>query len=200
MKFLGILALFLVTSAAAAAGPSFDCAKAESSAEELVCADPALAETDLRLADVYARALEVVRGLDAGGEEAEATLKATQRGWIKGRDECWKAEDLRACVEQAYLMREAELVASWMLREPYAEAAWSCDGSGNPDVYVMYFDTTLPGIRLEYGDGIAVMQLTSAVSGTRYDGWFGDFFWEKGSEAILVWDEEIEQSCVLVAG
>ena len=33
----------IATAAAAQDGPSFDCARAESSAEELVCSDPALA-------------------------------------------------------------------------------------------------------------------------------------------------------------
>ena len=78
-------------------GPSFDCAKAQSAAEKLVCGDAELAALDRLLADRVAAALAAVRTLDAGAAEAEDELHAYQRGWVKGRDECWKVEDRRAC-------------------------------------------------------------------------------------------------------
>ena len=192
--------LGLAHPAVAADGPSFDCAKAGSSAEEVVCSDPELSALDVELADTYGAALAAADGLDAGAEEAVATLKATQRGWIKGRDECWKAEDLRACVETAYLQRSAELVVTWMLREPYTEAAWRCDDNPANEVYVMYFDTRLPAIRIEYGDGVEAMTASPTASGTRYDGSLGRFFWEKSGMALFAWVEGDEQECVLVAG
>lgn len=202
MRFMHLCLAVLACSGSAAFAqcPAFDCSKAESSAEELVCADADLAAADRRLADVYGRALAVVRGLGFGAAEAEDTLKATQRGWIGGRDDCWKAEELRDCVERAYLSREAELVALWMLQEPIAKASWVCGGNPANEVFVMYFDTPLPGIRVEYGDGIEAMQLSPTGSGTRYDGWFGRYFWEKGTEATFVWQEGTEQNCVRAAG
>ena len=63
---------------------SFDCAAAETSAEELVCSDPALAALDLRLAERFSAAIEAAEALDAGAEEAASTLRAFQRGWIGG--------------------------------------------------------------------------------------------------------------------
>lgn len=200
MRLFWVLTLALATPVLAEEGPSFDCAKAESSAEELVCSDPNLAVADRELAETYGLALAAARNLDAGAEEAEATLRATQRGWIGGRDECWKADDLKACVGRAYLSRRAELVALWMLEEPMAEAAWRCGDNPANEVYVVYFDTVLPGIRVEYGDGIEAMQLTPTASGTRYDGTFGRFFWEKDGEATFAWTEGDEQTCTLVAG
>lgn len=181
-------------------GPSFECAKAEGAAEELVCSDTELAALDRRLSEVYAAALEAAGGLDAGADEAVSTLKAMQRGWIGGRNECWKADDLAACVGDAYLRRTTELVALWMLEEPFAEAAWRCEGNPANEVYVMYFGGDLPGIRVEYGDGIEAMTLSPAASGSRYDGSFGRYFWENSGEAVFVWDQGTEQSCVLVAG
>ena len=123
-----------------------------------------------------------------------------QRGWIKGRDECWKESDERACVETAYLTREAELVATWMLEDPVAEAAWTCGGNPANAAFVMYFDTALPAVRVEYGDGIEAMWQTPTASGTRYDGTFGRYFWEHQGEATFVWEQGTEQTCERTAG
>lgn len=199
MRSVRISIFFLLVAgvAVAAEGPSFDCSKASGNAEELVCGDAALSEMDRRLAEVYDAALVVAEGLDAGVEEAVGTLKATQRGWIKGRDECWKAEDARACVEASYLVREAELVATWMLREPLAQARWICEGNSANEVYATYYDTPLPALRVEYGDGVEAMHLSRSASGARYEGTFGRMFWEKGGEARFVWTEGEEMSCTL---
>lgn len=183
--------------------PSFDCAKAESSAEELVCGDPDLAEIDRRLAVVFGEAVAAAEGLDAGAAEAVAVaeLKAVQRGWIKGRDDCWKADDLRSCVEHAYLDREAELVALWMLKEPFAVTFWTCGGNPANEVAVMFFDTALPAARVEYGDGVAAMRLARSGSGAKYEGDYGRSFWEHQGEARFLWDQKApEQSCVRKEG
>lgn len=181
---LAALALLAAPAAALAQdGPSFDCARAETGAEKLVCADPALAALDRRVAARFAAALDVARGLDAGAAEAEATLRAYQRGWIGGRDECWKAADERACVEDAYLRREAELVAEWMLDAPTATTFWTCGGSPANEVVTMFFDTPLPAVRFERGDSIDTGTLSPTGSGARYDGSFGRYIWIKGDQA-----------------
>ena len=170
--------------AAIAEGPSFDCAQAARGAEELICSDPVLAAVDSRLAAVYADALEAARGLDAGAAEAEATLRTMQRGWIAGRDDCWKAtESPRACVEASYLRREAELVATWILRDPTATTVWTCAGNPSNAVVTTFFDTPLPSVRFERGDSIDVGVLAPTASGRRYDGSFGRFIWIKGDTA-----------------
>lgn len=181
---LAALALLAAPAAALAQdGPSFDCARAETGAEKLVCADPALAALDRRVAAHFAAALDVARGLDAGAAEAEATLRAYQRGWIGGRDECWKAADERACVKDAYLRREAELVAEWMLDAPTATTFWTCGGSPANEVVTMFFDTPLPAVRFERGDSIDTGTLSPTGSGARYDGSFGRYIWIKGDQA-----------------
>lgn len=166
-------------------GPSFDCARASGMAEELVCSDPDLAALDLRIAAVFDAALERARGLEAGAAEAEAELRTIQRGWIKGRDDCWKeAEQARACVEAAYLQREAELVATWFLRDPVSTVVWTCGGNPADEVVTFFFDTPLPSVRFERGDSIDVGVLTPTASGARYDGSFGRFIWIKGDDAL----------------
>ncbi|MFK7869145.1 MAG: MliC family protein [Roseobacter sp.] len=176
-------AALLGTSAPASASPSFDCAKAESSAEELICADDALAQLDQRLTDRFQAALNAIRSMDVGAQAAEDDLRATQRGWIKGRDECWKADDLRACVEDSYLIRETELVAFWILETPRNTAYWTCSSAAD-EIVTMFFDTERPALRFEIGDRISTASLVRSASGSRYSGNFGEEIWIKGDEAL----------------
>ncbi len=178
--------LFLVVMSAPARaqdGPSFDCAKAETSAETLICEDPALSRLDRLVSARYAAALRAARALDAGADEAEAELRAMQRGWISGRDECWKAGDLRSCVEDAYTRREAELVARWMLEPPAGTAFWACSGNPANEVVTMFFDTERPSLRFERGDTVDTGVLVRTASGAKYEGSSGRSIWIKGQEA-----------------
>lgn len=61
-------------------GPSFSCAAAKSAAEKAICADPALAALDRRMASAYAK---VLAALDAPGR---AALRTDQRIFLEARD------------------------------------------------------------------------------------------------------------------
>ena len=80
VRTLAILIPLMAAPIFGQASPSFDCSKAESSAEKLVCEDAELARLDRLGADRYAAALDAVRGLDSGASEAEDQLRASQRG------------------------------------------------------------------------------------------------------------------------
>jgi uncharacterized protein len=188
--------VFLALSSVAFAAPSFDCAKASSSAEELVCSDEQLAALDRQLADRYADALKAIGSLEAGRDLAQKELKATQRGWIKGRDDCWKAEDVRDCVASSYLQRDAELVAEWMLQEPVAQGFYTCNGNPANEVVAFFFDTQLPALRLERGDTILTGWLVPAGSGSKYALSFGGSFWLKRKEATFNPDGTENLACV----
>lgn len=175
--------------------PSFDCAAASSTVETLICSDAELAALDTRLADRFAAAVTAAEGLDAGADEAVATLRAYQRGWISGRDDCWKSDDLRACVKAEYLRREGQLVAEWMLEQPVRMQDYTCGDNAANVVSVFYFDTALPAIRLEYGDGIDVGSLGPAGAG-HYNASFGRSFTDGDDTASLVWTEGEPQDCV----
>ena len=111
--------------AAPAAKPSFDCAKAKpGSSEAIICADPALAALDRQLADVYAAARKKATN------EKPPVLQAEQRGWVKGRDECWKAQQggQAACMRGAYVDRIAELQARYRLVASDGPVFLACDG------------------------------------------------------------------------
>ena len=187
--------LLLLIAGAASADPSFDCAKASSSDEDLICAEQGLARLDRRMADRYRDALDRAAALDAGANTTRDGLKASQRGWIKGRDDCWKADDMARCIEDSYHMREAELVAKWMLEEPAAVVAFSCEANPANEVTVYFFSTERPSIRLEYGDSIRAGWLVRAGSGSKYATPFGGFFWQKGDEPLFSWTDGQEMNC-----
>lgn len=174
-------ALCLALPAAAQDGPSFDCAKAASSAEELICSDTALGALDKRLSERFAAALALAGGLQTGAQAAEDRLRANQRGWIAGRDACWQADDLRACVELSYQRREAELVAMWFLETPGSTVRYLCDGTA--EIALTFFDTALPGARIEYGDKVVFGTLETTGAGARYAGTSGTWVWAQGDTA-----------------
>ena len=177
-----LFALAPVIGAGAQTGsPSFDCAKAESEAEKLVCSDEALAKLDGALASVYAKALESFPA------DEISELKAYQRGWVKGRDECWKEDDLRTCVELAYRTRIVELeIQSGQLEVP-APVDFACDGLESTRVVaVFYSETDPPSVVLTVGDDQVIAFRSPAASGAKYDAANVEL-WEKGGEATLSW-------------
>ena len=99
--FLGTCVLFSLS--AQAASPSFDCNKATHEAEQLICKDAELAKLDRSLAELYSTVLKHSPPAQQG------TLKAEQRGWVKGRNECWKSDDQRGCIKSEYEARIREL-------------------------------------------------------------------------------------------
>ena len=133
-----------------------------------------------------------------GNKDALNTLRAMQRGWIKGRNECWKAQDIRDCVEAAYLTREGALVTAWMLDTPIATTTYTCAGNPANEVAVFFFDTALPSIRIEYGDSIASGTLVPAASGSKYAIDFGGLFWTQGDSAEFAWREGDPMSCTAI--
>lgn len=61
-------------------GPSFDCAKATTKVEKMICADAELSKLDADLDRVYGEALRKASD--------PPTLKKQQRGWLKERNRC----------------------------------------------------------------------------------------------------------------
>jgi uncharacterized protein len=83
------------------AAPSFSCARASNAVERAVCAEPALAELDVRVADEYKKAL----GLHAD----KAALRENQRQWLREmHSQCATAPV--QCAHKYYRVRLAQLV------------------------------------------------------------------------------------------
>jgi uncharacterized protein len=96
-------ASLLLSTAAHAAKPSFKCSPGMHEAEELICQDAELARLDNSLASLYKT---VLKNTPKSGKRA---LKAEQSGWVKGRNDCWKAGDQRGCIKGEYESRIREL-------------------------------------------------------------------------------------------
>jgi len=175
-----LLALCL-SSAAHAASPGFDCAKVrQPSTEAIVCADVELSKLDRQMAQVYAAALKKAHN------QRPPLLKAEQRGWIKGRNDCWKSADRHQCIAESYRLRIAELQARYRLIPPMATVRYACDGNPANEVVATFFNTNPATLIAERGDAVSFMVQQRSASGARYQG-RNVSLWEHQGEAKVVW-------------
>jgi uncharacterized protein len=185
IKSILFIVSFLISAAWAAitpaAGPSFDCGKVQKgSIEELICKDEELSVLDRKMAAVYAEASQIAIN------EHPPVLKAEQRGWLKGRNDCWKSADKRKCVDQSYRRRIAELQARYRLVPANGPFWYACDGDPRNEVAVTFFKTDPPTLEAERGDQVSLMYLEPSASGSKYQG-RNESFWEHQGEATIVW-------------
>jgi uncharacterized protein len=174
-------ACWLFTGAARAEGPSFDCGKVEAgSIEEMVCKDKELSALDRKLSEVYAAASR------KAVNEQPPLLKAEQRGWVKGRNDCWKSDDKRKCVADEYRLRIAELQARYRLVPGNGPVTYFCDGDPRNEVIATFFQTDPPTLIAERGDQVSLMYLQPSGSGSKYQG-RNETLWEKAGEAVITW-------------
>ncbi|MDM5076008.1 MliC family protein [Aeromonas media] len=186
---LGTLALMPLL--ASAATPSFDCTKAHSAAEQLVCQDAGLAALDNELAALYPKAMSQLSA------EQQKTEKAMQRGWIKGRNECWKESDSRQCVEESYQLRITELqIKGGQLRVP-SPVDYQCDGGIRLSTY-FYNEAKRPAAVINLSEGTQQSQVLAfeapSASGARYEGQNLTLL-TKGNEARLERYDQAARQC-----
>lgn len=177
--FMGLLGLSMAELAVAQT-PTLDCKKASGDIEQMICADSELGALDRTLSAVYVAARR------KAANERPPMLQAEQRGWVKGRNDCWKAQDRRQCVADAYRLRIAELQARYRLIPVSASAKFVCDGNPRNEVIAHFFQTDPPSLIAERGDSVSLMFQQPTASGSRYQG-RNEFFWEHQGEATVVW-------------
>lgn len=192
MTVTGFLA---IATTAHAQGPSFDCSKAESEAETEICASEPLSALDRELARLFALA---VHGPNMSDDRL-SELRAYQRGWIKGRDDCWKSDlGVPTCVREQYAMRISDI------RTGYGDARdtpgasigpvpFVCDGLEAP-VSAVFITTEEPLAVLTSRDEIDVLASERSGSGAKYsDG--QTVFWTKGDMASWTDADGHEYAC-----
>ena len=121
----------LVALAGPAAAASFDCAKAGTAVEKMICAEPELGALDERLAAAF-----TALGVENTGNEwgRRAPRSDDQRRWLREvRDRCADA----ACLRKAYTDRIAVL------------AAWHAPAKADKTVAGQYSVTTKVGVVLD---------------------------------------------------
>ncbi len=155
--------------------PSFDCAKAQSESEKLVCGDARLAALDRQLAALYKRVQTSPDELD---------IAAEQRGWVKGRDACWQAVDRHRCLVESYQTRIVELnIGSGGVPAP-TPVKYQCDDASKPVSVVFYNELDPQAAVVSWGRDQAIVFPAQAASGSRYTR-EGVEFWEHQGEATL---------------
>lgn len=184
-----------------AVAPGFDCTKAESGAQQAICSDPQLARLDLELTRLYGLA---VNGPQMTPERI-SELKAMQRGWIKGRDACWKAvEGLTPCVAASYATRIDEIRTGFArAREDDGSGismgpfAYVCEGLGAAvSMVVVNADPSI--LSLRWGDTWIAPAAQPAASGGKYLAQTAEGpvqFWIKGDEALLMRPGQPDLTC-----
>lgn len=101
MTRITFAAILLLGLSSAASAQSFDCKKAQTRVEKMICADAGLRELDEHLGRYYAAGRMEL-------ERAESCLRTDQMQWLKTtRDACTDA----SCLKTAYLNRLGELDA-----------------------------------------------------------------------------------------
>lgn len=172
--------------------PTFDCTKAQGSLEKLICGDTTLIALDRKLDQVYKAAAAKATGRLAG------QLRAEQRGWVKGRNDCWKAngepmwmtatwtvDTTKGCVETQYRLRTAELQAVWRLLPP-TTVFYACQNNPANEVVANFFATDPATIRLERGDRTVTMWLVGTSGEGKYEGQNVSLV-HKGNEMLVRW-------------
>jgi uncharacterized protein/heat shock protein HslJ len=178
-----VLALAAVPAASAArqAQPAFDCSKASGQVETLICGDAALATLDRRMAEVYNAAMK------QWPADVAAEQRAVQRGWIKGRNDCWKDADPRACTEREYRTRIVELqIQSGQLMAPTPVGYACAGGESKPFAATFYADTDPKSAVLTWGDDQVIAFSAPAGSGAKYTAANVEFR-EHHGEATVDW-------------
>jgi uncharacterized protein len=153
------------TTAPAAAAPSFDCAKASTGVERLICRDAGLASRDRALAAAYAKALK------AWPESLQAEQRAAHQDWIDGRNECVKTTNVKGCVEWNYQRRLIEVqILSAQLVAPLP-VTYACKGRESDRIAAAFYrQTDPPSAVITVGDRQAIALSVSSPGGTRYIG------------------------------
>lgn len=196
----GSLLLLASLPDALAGDPAFDCAKAQGAAEDLICQDGDLAALDQLLTEVFGEAIAVSRAMPDDGTDLK-NLKATQRGWIKGRNDCWKAGDeLRACIHDEYDRRIGQLTAQYGLVKAGPPMVFRCNGQAADEIVVILYPPRREDLsgsaRLERGDQTAAAVPLRVASGVKFAASEGRSLWIKGKEAILEWPFGTTAKCV----
>jgi uncharacterized protein len=179
----GIVAAVLLSPASAQeGGPSFDCGKASGAVEKMICGDAALAKADRQLASVYAAAAK------KAGTPVPGWLRAEQSGWIKGRNDCWKDSDVRACIEREYTNRIVDLQARSRLVKFTGPVTYACTNANGEksEVIATFHETDPRSTLIERGDRTVLGTIVRAASGAKYEG-ANLMFWEHQGEALVTW-------------
>ncbi len=202
MSVIGWVQHAYLAEGEALTNPNFDCDSPNlHEAEALICGDNNLIYLDYEMNRTFELALTKAQNLNIDSDDAVHHLKATQRGWIKGRNDCWKASYKKACIEREYHHRISYLQVYWQLINENTTLSYSCNGQKIHTFTAHFYNNTpLVAVQIEYdGQKEAFIREISA-SGAKYTAPQGKLFWEKLDDAIFIWDANQPENQCIIAG
>ena len=142
--FTTLLAGLVATPMVTQAAPSFDCNKASTQVEIMICDHPKIAQLDSDLADAYRTALR-----DSPWASANKRILAEQREWIAQRNRCKTPRCLRRIYHRRISVLYSEVEGTGPENEP---------AQANPDAMMAtcrdraahVFHTRLPNVDTKY--------------------------------------------------
>ncbi|MBK9428237.1 MAG: hypothetical protein IPN63_12850 [Gammaproteobacteria bacterium] len=141
-RWIGLIACLVFGPAQAA---SFDCHKAQTEVEKLICTDAELSAQDEALARAYK---------DAAKRTAEPDrYKREQRTWNKAREECLGESDKAACLKDKYTRRVQALSGNCWRHKPWWFGKSQVSGADWPMCKIM-----LENLNRFCGDGPQSLQ------------------------------------------
>jgi len=174
----GIISIGSLTVAGdGAKAQSFDCTKASTRVEGLICDNPRLGELDSELAEAYRIALR-----DSPWASANRRIRAEQKAWIARRDRCSNA----GCVKRMYQMRLGQL---------HAEVDVEVDGDDGGGAMAGSGDNANPGRMMAIcrDRAVHVFHLRAGDVETKYEGQRTDGTYAVNGTAYLRGIEETFQ-------
>lgn len=179
-----------LSAVATAAAPSFNCGKAATPIEVLVCGSDALSKLDARLAEVYDAALDELP------RRERAAQRKRQRQWLAERDACAGQDEADDCVSDSYEARIAQLqVVAGQLPTPQP-TPYDCPRSGTVTAQ-FYAGAQVPLAVLRIGQAAPLYAVNAPNgSGLRYA--VGDTaFWAKDEMAVISRNGHPDEHCRL---
>ena len=108
---------------------SFDCTKATSHVEKVICSVQGLADADLEMAALY----KCLQSISSGYSSARKLLqrqklqrKQEQTAWLKMRNRCSRKKNMEACLEASYRER-IEVLTKQMKEQNIPSFYWCAD-------------------------------------------------------------------------
>jgi uncharacterized protein len=140
--------------------PNFDCTKATTPDEKLVCSDEVLSALDVQVADAYKKTLKLT--------QEKAFLRETHQAWIKNEHQLCAT---KACLMQSYQRRLTELSnPDWLKKW---SPSFDCNAANTPDESLICSDETLSALDVQMAEAYKrVLSLTSdreALKATQID-------------------------------
>lgn len=171
--------------------PSFSCSGEHlSSVEQLICTDSELARLDVQLQHEYQALLA-----QTDDEALTSHLRALQRGWIKGRDECWKSSPVGACVAREYRLRLSAVQELAGQISQSRRVVTVCEPLPEHEMVIHFYPTQPPIATLTWRGKASLLYRDDSASATIYRG-AGTQLRQQDSEFIIDGlEEETSLSC-----